>query len=99
MKKKTESASSGTNLGNALQVAVPLWIERIKAKGGPDAEDWKKARETSDILGERGDILLCGGGKQGEAADQFNRTAHGIAVLAFMPSGVTLFGQHWEAKV
>jgi len=99
MKKKTESTSSGTNLGNALQLAVHLWIERIKAKGGPDAEDRKKTGETSDILGERGDILLFGGGKQGEAADQFNRTAHGIAVLAFMPSGVTLFGQHWEAKV
>jgi hypothetical protein len=99
MEKKTESASSGTNLGNALQLAIPLWIERIKAKGGPDAEDRKKAQETSQILGERGDILLFGGGKKGECADQFNRTAHAVAVLAFVPGGIDIFGSHFEEKV
>jgi hypothetical protein len=88
-----------TPLSDMMQVAVPLWIERMRAKGGPDAEDRKKAQETSGILGERGDILLCGGGKKGEASDQFNRTAHAVAVLAFCPGGVTIFGSHFEAKV
>jgi hypothetical protein len=58
----------------------------------------KKAQETSDILGEHGDILLHGGGKKGEQADQFNRTAHAFAVLAFCPGGVEVFGARFEAK-
>ena len=44
------------------------------------------------------DILLCGGGKPGECADLFNRTAHAIAVLAFVPGGVTIFGATFEAN-
>jgi len=86
------------HLSIALSAAVPLHIAELKAKGGPDAADLKKAQELSQILGERGDILLFGGGKKGEAADQFNRVARALAVLAYCPGGVTLFGGHWEAK-
>ena len=92
------SPSSGTNLSMMMQVAVPLRIEQMKSKGGPSDEDRKRATETSSIIGERGDILLFGGGKKGEAADQFNRTAEAVAVLAFCPGGVTIFGAHFEAK-
>jgi hypothetical protein len=106
MKKKNETIAKASNpapgtnhLSSMMQLAVPLWIERMKAKGGPDDEDRKKAQETSNILGERGDILLCGGGKKGEVADQFNRTAYAVATLAFVPGGVTIFGSHFEATV
>ena len=58
----------------------------------------QKAQETSQILGERGDILLFGGGKKGECAEIFNRTAHAIAVLAFVPGGVEIFGSRFEAN-
>lgn len=92
-------SKSNSNLSSMMQLAVPLWIERMRAKGGPDDEDRKKAQETSEILGERGDILLHGGGKPGECADQFNRTAQAVAVLAFVPGGVDIFGSHFEAKV
>ena len=94
--------ASGTNanlLSDMMQMAVPLWVKAYKDKGGPNAEDMKAAQETSDILGERGEILLCGGGKSGECADQFNRTARAVAVLAFVPGGVTIFGSHFEEKV
>jgi hypothetical protein len=87
------------NLSIALSAAVPLHIVELKAKGGPDAADLKKAQELSQILGERGDILLFGGGKKGEAADMFNSTAHALAVLSFLPGGVKLFGGHWETKI
>lgn len=85
-------------LNEMMRAAVMLQIEVLKDRGGPTADDMKKAQETSDILGERGDILLHGGGKPGECADQFNRTAHAVAVLAFVPGGVSLFGAHFEAK-
>lgn len=84
-------------LATAMAAAVPLHIMRLQEKGGPDAADMKKAQETSDMLGERGDVLLFGGGKKGETADLFNRTAHAVAVLTFCPGGVDLFGQHFEA--
>jgi hypothetical protein len=58
----------------------------------------KKAQATSDILGEHGDILLHGSEKPGECAAIFNRTAHAIAVLAFVPGGVELFGARFEAE-
>ena len=80
-----------------MQAAVPLHIMRLKERGGPTEEDMKKAQETSDKLGEHGDILLCGGGKKGECADLFNGTAHAVAVLAFVPGGINIFGAHFEA--
>ena len=84
-------------LAIAMGAAVPLHIMQLQAKGGPDAADMKKAQETSDMLGERGDVLLHGGGKKGESSDLFNRTAHTVALLAFVPGGIDIFGQHFEA--
>jgi hypothetical protein len=85
-------------LPEMMRMAVYLQIEVLKARGGPTQQDMKRAQETSDILGEHGDILLHGGGKPGECADQFNRTAQAFAVLAFCPGGVEVFGVQFEAK-
>ena len=84
-------------LSTMMQAAVLLKIEQLKDKGGPADADMKKAQETSDMLGERGDILICGGGTKGDRAELFNRTAHAIAMLAFVPGGVDIFGAHFEA--
>jgi hypothetical protein len=81
-----------------MPMAVFLRIKSLEQRGGPAPEDMAKIQETSDMLGEHGDILLHGGGKKGECADLFNRTAHAIAVLAFAPGGVELFGTKFEAK-
>ena len=85
-------------LPEMMRMAVWLHIEQLKERGGPSQDDMKKAQETSDMLGERGDVLLCGGGKPGERAALFNRTAHAYAVLAFVPGGVSVFGAQFEAK-
>ena len=86
------------HLSLMMRLAVPLYIEMLQARGGPTTEDMKKAQATSDILGEHGDILLHGSDKPGECADMFNRTAHAIAVLAFVPGGVELFGARFQAE-
>ena len=86
------------HLAIAMSAAVPLHIMRLQAKGGPTDEDMKQAQEVSDKLGERGDVLLFGGGKKGEVADLFNGTANAIACLSFVPGGITIFGEHFEAK-
>ena len=85
------------HLSELLKTAVFFRVEELKVRGGPTAEDMKKAQETSDILGEHGDILLHGGGKKADCAEIFNRTAHAIAVLAFVPGGVEIFGTRFEA--
>lgn len=85
-------------LPEMMKVAVFLQIEILQARGGPTTTDMKKVQETSDMLGEHGDILICGGGQKGQQATLFNRTAHAFAVLAFCPGGVEVFGTSFEAK-
>lgn len=51
----------------------------------------------ADTLAEKGDILLFRGGKKGEAGKLFASLVRSIAVMAFVPGGVTTFGQHYEA--
>jgi hypothetical protein len=70
--------------------------KELRRRGGPDDPDLDQARAFSTDLAARGDVLMFGG-KKGEAAHLFNRLAHALAVLAFAPGGVTIFGHHWEA--
>jgi hypothetical protein len=74
-----------------------LWIEELKDR------EWeyimKRARECSQVIAEKGDIILYKSKKLGESANAFNRMAEGVACLAFCPGGVKFLGQHWEAKL
>ena len=87
---------SDSLLAIALAAAVPVWQHRLMKL--PWQEVVAQIEGTPQALGERGDILLFGGGAPGEVADLFNRTAKAIAVLSFFPGGVTAFGGHWEAQ-
>jgi hypothetical protein len=91
--------NSNSHLGVALGTAVPLHIEELKQRGGPTDTDREGLGSVADLLGAKGDILLFGGKKKGECADIFNKLAFSIAVLAFCPGGITIFGQHFEAGV
>ena len=77
-----------------LELAVPLW--QMKLKNMPWSEALAGIKGASDLIGSKGDILQFGGGKKGEVAKVLNKMAEAIAVLSFLPGGVTLFGQHWE---
>lgn len=81
----------------ALSAAVPLRIHELRRRGGPSPADFDEARAFGAELGERGDVLLYRG-KPGESAELFNKLSHAIAVLAFCPGGVTVFGEKYEAK-
>jgi hypothetical protein len=82
----------------ALMAAVPIRIELLRRQGGPGPDDWDKATAFGAVLAEKGDVLMFGSKKKGEAADLFNGLAHALACMAFLPGGVVAFGQHWEAK-
>ncbi len=83
-------------LATALAAAVPLWIEDLRRE--PWEHLQKRAHECAQIVAEKGDIILYRSKKAGQTAEAFNALAEGIACLAFAPGGVTIFGQHWEAK-
>lgn len=81
----------------SLQIAVPLQIAEIRAKGGPNDFQWEWARDFADELGERGDILQFKGERKGETATIFSRFAFALAIMAFVPGGVKFAGLHFEA--
>jgi hypothetical protein len=82
-------------LAEALAIAVPLWIERYRDM------NWEEARRRghicSQVVAEKGDIILYRGPRKGETAAAFNRLAEGLAILAHSSGGVTFAGQHWQA--
>lgn len=84
-------------LAEFLTATVPIRIMELKRRGGPTEEDFQRAREFSQVLGESGDALLFP--VPGKTAALANRLAETVAVLAFVPGGITLFDQHYEAKV
>jgi hypothetical protein len=83
-------------LALTLELTVPLRMAELKRRGGPLEADWDAARTFGPVLSERGDVLLYGG-KPGQAAGLFNRLAEAIAVMAFLPGGITVFGTTWRA--
>ncbi len=87
-----------TLLPTMMDMAVVLRIAELRDRGGPSNSDFVRAQETGQLLAEKGDVLQFGSKKKGEAARIFNEVAHGIAVLAYCPGGVTVFGTHYEAR-
>lgn len=82
----------------ALEMAVPLWIARLRDHEEGAVRDSIIARwrtEASQPILERGDVMLYGGGKRGEAARAFNALARGLAAMATFPGGVGFAGLHW----
>jgi hypothetical protein len=65
-------------------------------KGGPDDEDFKRVQDSTQLLREKGNFLFDKAKKAGETAKVANAVADAIAVLSFMPGGITIFDRHWE---
>ena len=92
-------------LAISLSAAVPLRIMEYERRGGPVEADFARAGEVSQLLAEKGDVLMYGykdkRTPKGEpsVAHIFNALADAIAVLAFYPGGVRTFGMHFEGKL
>ena len=78
-----------SHLSIALSAAVPLQIMEIKERCGVTDDEFASASKFAHTLGEKGDVLLFGSNKKGEAADLFNKTAKTIAILSYIPGGIT----------
>jgi len=82
----------------SLGAIVPLWVHSIYRRGGPLAEDWLRLSQIGHQLAEHGDLLLFGGSRPGETAELFNLLAEALAILSFLPAGVSFGHQHFEAE-
>lgn len=82
-----------------MATAVPLHILALKEKGGPDKTDFDSLQNTAKLLAEKGDILLYGDSKKkNTCAEVFNSTVKAIAILSFVPGGITVFGQSYISE-
>jgi len=98
MEGLTEIQASKLALLSAhLSLTVPLAIGDLQARGGPTKTDLEFAAAFGATLAHKGDVLLYRG-KRGEAADLVSRLARALAVLAFQPGGVEIFGLCFEAE-
>lgn len=89
--------TSESLLRTSLQAAVPLNAMTLADRSWDELLEM--ARESSQIVAEKGDIILYRSSKAGEAgetAHAFNALARGIAILSFAPGGVTIFGDHYD---
>jgi hypothetical protein len=91
----TTDTPNAALLATMLEVAVPLWIERVRSM--TPEQRLARAREAGQIVAEKGDVLQFRSKKKGESANAFNALAEGLAVLAFAPGGVKFMGLTFEA--
>lgn len=83
-------------LRSTLQLAVPLWIDRVKAM--PWSQRFLRACVCADAIASQGDVIMFRSGKKGETAEAFNRLAEGVAILSFATGGVKIFGDRYETE-
>lgn len=77
-----------------LEVAVPLRIRTLQAAGGPSDTDYELVQNYGANTLQHADVLLYGGaGTKSATPREFAALVEAIAVLAFVPGGVTLFGR------
>ena len=83
-------------LKTQLSAFVPPLIMELQRQGGPTDWHFDQARAFSSTLAYQGDVLLFGG-KPGEAAALMGQLTEALAVMAFVPGGISAFGLHFEA--
>ena len=81
-------------LKTSLQLAVPLWALRLQERSWEEIKT--RLPECSQMIAEHGDNILFRSKKRGETARAFNALAEGVAMLSFVPGGITFLGDHWE---
>jgi hypothetical protein len=80
-----------------LERCVPPLIRRFKRAGGPRDEDYTRVRSYARYLGEHGDDILFPGARKGNDTEAMDKLVEGVAVLAFCPGGVRIFGLEYDA--
>lgn len=88
---------NGELLRCTLEASVPFRMLELRAQGGPTKAEWEETRAFADVLGSEGDNLLYLSKKKGETARLMRGLIRAMAVMAFVPGGVTAWGLHFDA--
>lgn len=89
--------TNGELLRCTLEMSVPFRMLELTQQGGPLERDWQEARAFGDIAAYEGDNLLFKGHKKGDTARVMAGLIRALAVMAFVPGGVTAWGLHFDA--
>lgn len=89
--------TNGELLRFALIMGVPNAMRDLHLQGGPLERDWQEARAFADTLATQGDNLLYKSKKKGETAALMTQLIRVLAVMAYVPGGVTAWGLHFDA--
>ena len=88
-------------LSLSLSIAVPNEIDELYQMYRSDEgiEAWKVAEaiQFSQVLAERGDVLLFKGKREGETAAMFVGLARALAVMSFVSGGVPFADERFDA--
>ncbi len=96
-KKPTDLKNSV--LSFTLSIAVPWRILEIAERGGITEQDVARVKSyLGDLIGPKGMDLFIKSEKEGETAERFHQVADAIAVMAFLPGGITSFGRHYDGE-
>lgn len=79
-----------------LQTAVPLRIAELEAQGGPTSEDFARIQSYSEDLGANGDAILFY--VKGKTSEMVTKLVDEIAVMSFVPGGITTFGLNFKGE-
>jgi len=82
-----------------LESMVHLFVDDLRNRGGPNAQEWYDALARStklEAMAEKAVSLETF--KRGEWPEVATELAFIVAVLSFRPGGVSLFGQHWQTR-
>ena len=80
-----------------LSTFVPLTIREILASGGVTDLMFAQARSYATDIGAHGDAILFS--VKHKTAEMMGKLVEVVAVLSFVPGGITLFDVHFEAEV
>lgn len=81
-------------LETMLKKTVPLWYLELRECSLEYIK--KEQNRIAGEIGSKGDLLLFGSKKKGQAAEIFNDFAKGVTILAMLADGgVDCFG-HWD---
>jgi hypothetical protein len=84
-------ATRGSVQGQTINARPCLTINKLPQHVRQVTNEQRQNRPTGKVIpaDDKGDV---------EVAEIFNGLARALAVLSFVPGGVTLFGSHWETK-
>lgn len=74
-----------------LRVAVPMWLIEMKDRDLEFLQ--RRAQVCSQEVASKGDILMYGSKKKGQAGEVFNRLAEGMACLLLITKHPVPFGK------